>query len=222
MMHTINIIIHVLAGILALATGFIAISTIKGGQKHIRFGGYFIKMISVVIITGLIGVLIYQRNSFLLVITLLSGYNAFSGWRVIRLAGHRPTSIDYIIPVLVFASGIYYVYYIRSISLYWSPVIIYSTLGALAMITIYDLSRFFMPVKTLRKKMRYEHIYKMISALTGLTSAFIGTVLPHYQPYSQILPSVIGLVFIIITLILYAIKQKRLAITAGDHIQTKN
>jgi len=221
-MHTLNIIIHVLAGILALITGFTAITTTKGGKTHIRFGSYFLKLISIVIMTGLIGVLIYQKNNFLLVITLLSGYNAFSGWRVIRLAGHKPMLIDYIVPVLVLANGIYYLYYIMSIGLYWSPVVIYSTLGALAMITLYDLSRGFMRRKTLLKTMIYEHIYKMVSALTGLTSAFIGTVLPQYQPYSQILPSAIGLAFIIIILIIYALKQSNQEIVASQPPQTNH
>jgi len=206
-MHITNIIVHVLAGTLAMLTGFTAIASVKGSRKHIRFGSYFLLMISIVIITGLIGVFIYQKNNFLLVITLLSGYNAFSGFRVIKLAGSKPSFIDYLVPAVVLASGAYYLYYIKSIGLYWSPVIIYSTLGALALITLYDLSKIFITPKVLHKTMISEHIYKMTSALTGITSAFVGTVLPQFQPYSQILPSAIGLAYIIITLITHAIKQ---------------
>jgi hypothetical protein len=32
----------------------------------------------------------------------------------------------------------------------------------------------------------------MVSAFSGLLSAFSGTVFPQFQPYSQILPSVLG------------------------------
>lgn len=200
-MHTLNLILHVIAGIIAMLTGFAAIITVKGGKKHIRSGRYFLKMMVIVIATALIGVFVFERNTFLLVITLLSGYTAYSGLRVLKLHGQKPAWIDYIIPVLVLAAGIYYLYYIRSIGLYWAPVIVYSTLGALALVTIYDLSRVFIPVAILQKTMIYEHIYKVTSSLTGITSAFIGTVLPQFQPYSQILPSACGLAYIIITFI---------------------
>lgn len=202
--HTISITIHVLAGILALITGFAAVFTIKGGKRHVQFGRFFLKSMSVVIATALIGVFVFERNTFLLVITLLSGYNAYSGWRVLKLNGQKPTLQDYMIPLLVFSSGIYYLYYIQSSGLYWSPVVVYSTLGALALITLYDLSRIFIPSSFLQKTRIYEHIYKMSSALSGITSAFVGTVLPHFQPYSQILPSAAGLLFIMITFICQA------------------
>lgn len=203
-MHTISLTIHVLAGILALIAGFAAVFTFKGGKRHVQFGRCFLKSMSVVIATALIGVFVFDRNTFLLVITLLSGYNAYSGWRVLKLNGQKPALQDYIIPLLVLFSGIYYLYYILSSGLYWSPVVVYSTLGALALITLYDLSKIFIPTRLLQKTRIFEHIYKMSSALSGIASAFVGTVLPQFQPYSQILPSAIGLLYIMITFICHA------------------
>jgi uncharacterized membrane protein len=207
-MHTLNIIIHVLAGILAMISGLLAITVVKGGTKHRQAGNFFLKAISIVIITGLFGVIIYQRNTFLLIITLLSGYNAFSGFRVLKLRDRKPLFFDYVVPVMVLAAGAYYLYYIKSIGLYWSPVIIYSTLSALVIVTLYDLCKVFVSVNKLAKTATYEHIYKMTSALTGITSAFLGTVLPQFHPYSQILPSVISLIYIIIKFITYRFKQR--------------
>lgn len=199
--HHLNIAVHILAGTVALFTGLVAAIAGKGGKCHVHFGSYFKYMMVVIILTGLIGVLVFRRNHFLLVITMLSSYTCFSGIRVIRIYGKRPRLTDYLIPVLVQAAAFYYVYYISSLGLYWSPVIIYSTLGALFLVTFYDLSKFFIPVAKLKKATMYEHSYKMISALSGIASAFSGTVFPGYQPYSQFLPSVIGLACIIVTFI---------------------
>jgi hypothetical protein len=206
-LHHLNIILHVLAGSIALLTGVIALSVKKGGKYHTRVGRYFMWMIIVVIITGLVGVFVFRRNNFLLVITLLSGYNCFSGIRVIRLRGKSPAPMDYIVPLVVMASAFYYLYYISSTGLYWAPGIIYSTIGALFLVTLYDLSKIFLSPGLLQKAYRYEHVYKMISALSGITSAFSGTVFPQYQPYSQFLPSLMGLVYIIVIFIRFSNKR---------------
>lgn len=85
-------------------------------------------------------------------------------------------------------------YYIKKIGFFWTPVIIYSTLGALFTVISYDLIRYLIPNSKYGKLWFYEHIYKMIGAFTALLAAFIGTVFASYQPYSQILPSVLGVI----------------------------
>ena len=200
-LHVINIATHVAAGSTALLTGLVALFVKKGGKNHLLFGRVFTWMMGLVILTGLMGVFAFKRNTFLLVLTLLSGYNCFSGIRAVKLGGKKPGSIDYWAPVTVMAAAVYYLYYIHSIGLYWSPVVIYSTIGALFLVTIYDLSKALMPAKLLKKTVIYEHIYKMVSALSGLASAFTGTVFPDHKPYSQFLPSVLGLMCIIVIFI---------------------
>lgn len=199
--HTVNIVIHVAAGILALIAGFAALFVRKGGRKHTRFGRAFTWTIAAVVITGLIGVFVFGRNNFLLVITLLSGYNCYSGIRVMRLNGKSPRYFDYLAAVIAMTAAGYYLYYLHVSGLYWSPVIIYTTLGALFLLTLYDCSKAMFPPALLKKAVLYEHAYKMISAFGAITSAFSGTVLPQYKPYSQFLPSVIGFGFIMITFI---------------------
>lgn len=78
------------------------------------------------------------------------------------------------------------------IALVWSPVVMYSTLGSLLAMTMYDLSRFGWRQRWRRGAWLYEHIWKMMSTYAALLSAFTGTVLAAYQPYSQFLPSVLG------------------------------
>jgi uncharacterized membrane protein len=201
MIHHINIAVHVTAGIFALLTGIAAIIVNKVAAKHRQLGRYFMWLMVIVISTALAGVFVFQRNTFLLVITMLSGYNCFSGIRTIRRNGKRPVFLDYLAVLLIIAAASYYLYFINSIGFYWSPVIIYTTIGSLFMVAIYDLLRGGMSNRLRKKIVLYEHGYKMVSALSALASAFGGTVLPQFKPYSQFMPSLIGLSCIIIIFI---------------------
>ena len=89
----------------------------------------------------------------------------------------------------------------------WSPILIFSTVGALLFIVTYDFLRYLIP-KDKYKKHRiwiYEHIYKMTSAFSAILAAFVGTVFEEYQPHSQYLPSALGMM-IIFGFIIYTYK----------------
>jgi len=191
-LHKTNILIHVIAGTIALLTGIIALIANKGSGLHKGVGNFFLLFLSVVIVTGLLSVLVFGRNTFLLVITVLSGYMGYSGYRTLQTKSNQPQLIDIFIALLSLVSVVYFLYYFKSVGLIWSPVIIYSTVGYLIFIITYDLGRYFMPAGVYSNLWFYEHILKMVSALSGLLSAFFGTVFPQYQPYSQFLPSVFG------------------------------
>lgn len=208
-MHQINIAVHVLAGSVALVVGFAALFVTKKYTWHTRFGRIFMWAMVFVILTGLVGVFVFKRNTFLLVITMLSGYTCFSGIRAVRLRGQKPRLTDRVVPLVVMASAFYYLYYIHSIGLYWAPVVIFSTLGALFLVTLYDLSRSFLPAAFLKKAFLYEHVYKMVSALSALASAFAGTVLPQYKPYSQFLPGTAGLAYVLFVFVQLLTKSPR-------------
>ncbi len=192
LLHKTNIIIHVIAGSLALIMAIIAMIVRKGGKIHNRSGQIFLILIAFVIATGLIGVFVFKVNTFLLVITLLSGYEAYSGYRILKLKSNTPKIQDILVALLTLTSGIYFLYYFKSIGMYWAPVIIYSTVGTLFLLITYDFLRYAIPAKRYGKMWLYEHIYKMVAAFTALLSAFVGTVLPQYHPYSQFLPSILG------------------------------
>lgn len=196
--HKANILLHIITGSLALILGVIALLSIKGGKVHNKSGKYFLKLIFIVILTGLIGVFVFGRNTFLLVITVLSGYVSFSGYRVLSNKSNTPKKFDIIIAIVSLLVLGYFLYYFKSIGMIWSPIIIYSTVGALLIVVIYDFLRYLIP-KTTYKKRRiwiYEHIYKMTSAFSALFSAFTGTVFEEYQPHSQYIPSVLSLLII--------------------------
>lgn len=192
LLHKINIVIHVTAGSLALLTGTIILLTKKATPLHKRFGKFFLLLMAVVIFTGLIGVFVFGRNTFLLIITILSGYLGYSGYRAIKTKSNQRVPIDICMAILCVLLVSYFLYYFSSIGMIWSPVIIYSTVGYLIFIVSYDLLRGFIPAGAYKRMWLYEHILKMVSAFTALLSAFLGTVLPQYHPYSQFGPSVFG------------------------------
>lgn len=219
LIHNINIIIHVLFGTAALLAGIIALSTLKGSSRHKKAGKYFLFFLSVIIVTALTGIFFFSVNVFLLVITMISFYQGYSGYRVIQQRDKGPALIDTIVTILTAASAAYFIYYIKSAGFIWSPVVIYSTIGWLGVFVLYDVCRYFIPFKTYRKVWMYEHIVKMTGAYTAIVSAFTGTVLPiSFQPYSQVLPSAIGSVFIIALCIAYHQRiSKRENVFEKDH-----
>ncbi|SHI60846.1 hypothetical protein [Aquimarina spongiae] len=198
-LHKFNIILHVITGSIALILGIIALTSTKGAKVHNQSGSYFLKLIAVVIVTGLIGVFVFKRNAFLLVITVLSGYVSFSGYRVLILKSNTPKWIDITIAILSVLVLGYFLYYFKSIGMIWSPIVIYSGVGALLLVVTYDLLKYGIPREAYKKHRiwLYEHIYKMTSAFSALLSAFSGTVLERYQPHSQYIPSVIAILIIV-------------------------
>ncbi len=197
--HQSNIAIHVISGTIALLLGLLALLSLKGGVVHNRSGRIFLIFLSIVITTGLIGVFVFKVNAFLLVITTLSGYVGFSGFRVLQTKSNEPKALEILVSFLTLLALGYFMYYFKSIGMIWSPIIIYSTVGAVLFVIIYDFIRYLIPKQTYKSKRiwLFEHIYKMTSAFSALLSAFAGTVLVEYQPESQYLPSALGMVIII-------------------------
>jgi len=206
-LHNINILFHIIAGSVALLLGLIALLTTKGSKAHNKSGKFFLRFISIVILTGLIGVFVFGRNTFLLVITVLSGYVSFSGYRILLSKSNTPKILDIIVAIFSLIVLFYFLYYFKSIGMIWSPILIFSTVGALLFIVTYDFLRYLIP-KDKYKKHRiwiYEHIYKMTSAFSAILAAFVGTVFEEYQPHSQYLPSALGMM-IIFGFIIYTYK----------------
>ncbi len=206
--HQTNIIIHVGSGVLALLLGLVALSTKKGGRAHRKSGLLFLLFLAIVVTTGLLGVLVFNVNQFLLVLTVLSGYNGYSGYRAIKNKSNIPKTQDILVAFLSLGSGIYFLHYMESIGMIWSPVIIYATLGFLFFIISYDLLRYLIPPKKYGKLWLYEHIYKMIAAFTALAAAASGTLLPNYKPYSQFLPSLLGTLLTVVFIVYFYRKSR--------------
>ncbi len=206
MIHKINIIFHVCAGSMALLFGLLALLAPKHTPSHDKFGRIFLGLLVIVVSTGFLGWLFFRSNNFLLMLTVLSGYVGYAGWRTIKLKEKKTSLIDVFISVLAISLGILFLWKFNNSGPEWNPVVIYSTLGALLLVTAYDLFKHFWLHPYIKKWWIYEHIYKMVSAFSAIFSAFIGTLLPNFQPYSQLLPSSFCLLLIIFLILKRALK----------------
>ncbi|MBT2619159.1 MULTISPECIES: DUF2306 domain-containing protein [Chryseobacterium] len=207
--HLTNIIIHVISGTIALSIGFLILLKKKGTLFHKKAGVLFVFFMVLIIITGILGVVVFKRNLFLLVITVLAGYNTYSGVRIVKIKTNTLYLQDVLVMILAMIITLFFLYYLKSIGFYWSPVVIYSTVGYLFLVIFYDVVRYSIPKFKYGNLWMYEHSCKMISALSGLLSAFIGTVLSDYKPYSQILPSVLMTFVMVLFIIQIYRKNKR-------------
>lgn len=195
-LHTINIIVHVLFGTLGLIIGLVTLLFQNQPQRHIRYGRYFMFVLIVVVATAFIGILFFRSNPFLLILTLLAGYVGYSGYRTVRLREQKSSTVDRLLAGSVLIAGVLYVRSMQLAGGNWSSAVVYPTLSALLLVVGYDLIKHAWLFQRLKTWWLYEHIYKMMSAYSALTSAFAGTVFSHYKPYSQILPSTFGVLLI--------------------------
>lgn len=196
-LHQANIAAHVGFGLAALALGFAQFFTKKGGPVHRFIGRSFLAAFSVVILSAAIGSLLFQFRAFLVVITMLAAYNAVSGFRALRIRDKGLSAFDVAFSVLGLAAVGLFLYYIERVNFPWDRTVIYATLGSLALVASYDLLRVIFPRRVFGTSWIYEHIYKMTSAFSALSSAAFATVFPAWAPASQLGPSVVGILLIL-------------------------
>ncbi len=190
-LHTTNIVLHVICGTAALALGLAQLFAAKGGATHRRLGRLFAYLVGAVVATAALGLGLFGFRAFLAVLTLLVAYWTYSGVRAARNRGRGPQMQDGVASVVGLAAVALFCYWLPSVRFPWVPSIIYSTLGTLTLVALYDLGRFAFPPGWHDRLWQYEHIVKMIGAHAAIVAAFSGTVLSALQPYSQILPSVV-------------------------------
>lgn len=190
MLHQANIIIHVLAGILAMLIAIVPYASQKGGATHNRYGRIFLYLMAVVIITALNGVIFFRDRPFLTVVTMQSFYLAYSGYRVLKTKTTGFTTMDFSVMVIVLFSLLLFLWDFRNANILWSPVIVYYLCGYLILILAFDILRYFVPGLIKYKRFWiYEHIWKISGAFGALVSAGAGTVFAQYEPWNQIVPA---------------------------------
>ena len=191
-LHWTNLGLHIAFGTAALALGLVAICSAKGGRSHIRAGRLFIYAYLVVIATATVGLLVFDFRSFLAVVTLLSFYDVFAGYRALQLRGRRPELVDRIVSVVGLIAPFLFIAIMRYLHQPWSPVLTWSILGGLIAMSGYDVLRNILPLSWLKRVWVQEHLVKMMGAYIAITSAFSGTVFGRYMPWAAIIPSALG------------------------------
>ncbi len=80
---SVTLVVHILAGVIALLAGLAAIVTTKGGRRHNQAGRLYVRTMALVVVTAL-PLAAWTDNWFLFSIAIFSGYLVFAGTRVIR------------------------------------------------------------------------------------------------------------------------------------------
>ena len=99
------LIIHILAGTVALMSAALAVSSAKGKKFHVLSGRtYFWSMVSIFLTA--IPMSVVSSNTFLFLIAIFSFYLAFAGMRFARNRNGVPSIIDWLAIGLMVFSGI--------------------------------------------------------------------------------------------------------------------
>ena len=97
--------IHILAGLVALVSAALALSSKKGKKFHILIGKAYFWSMAIIFLTAL-PLSTITSNVFLFLITIFSFYLAFSGMRFAKNRKGVPTRIDLIAVNFMLLSGV--------------------------------------------------------------------------------------------------------------------
>ena len=196
--HLFNLAVHVGTGIAAIALGLLLLARAKGTPAHRRQGRIFVLLTLVVCATGAVGSAFFRFVPLFAILTLLVTYQLLSGWRAVYTRAEGPDRIDALLALCAAAGALGLLPALRQASgeAGAAPVVVMSTLGALALLLAYDAARWCFPRRWHAVLWRYEHIYKLVASLFGMLSAASGNLVRAGQPWSQLLPSLLGMVVV--------------------------
>ncbi len=191
--HLLNIALHIGAGSAAIVLGVALLIRATGSPAHRRQGRVFVLLTAIVCATGVVGTVFFRFIPLFAVLTLLVSYQLLSGWHAVHTKGLGPGRID---ALLLLCASAWAIGLLPLLLDERAGPVIYSTLGALALLFAYDAARWRFPRHWHATLWRYEHIYKMVASLFGMLSAASGNLLRVGQPWSQLLPSLLGMAVI--------------------------
>jgi hypothetical protein len=204
-----NAVIHLAAGAIALMIGVVPLLSTKGGRAHRRFGRVVVGLGAIVLITALISVVFDDAPMALAAVTLSAGYQYVGSLRALALRDRGPGWPDALLACLAVALAAWMLIERKSGGASWPPALAYGTLGFLAMVVFYDLSRHAWPQLWLRRIRPLDHGLKMTGFYFAMASAGAGNLLRNWQPWSQVLPSAIGVTVMAVLAFLYFRRQAR-------------
>ncbi|MFC5741694.1 hypothetical protein [Dyella tabacisoli] len=198
-----NVALHVSLGVCGLLVGLVPLLSIKGAAVHRRFGLIFVGLASMVLLTALIADVAYRQPIALLAASLSAGYQYIASLRALALRTHGPNTIDALLAMAALAGCAALIASMNAGTASWSPMIGYSTAGYLASIALYDLSRPLWAKVWLQRIRPLDHGLKMAGCYFAMFSAGMGNLFKNLQPWSQVLPSSLGLLVMLVLAIMY-------------------
>lgn len=212
----VNIYTHVITGSILLILGIVPMAFSKGGYWHKRIGRLYVSLYVIVLATAIIGVIFFRTQPALMAITLAALYGYISGTRALKIKSSGPTIIDNLISIgAIIISASMLIVMSKNSSASWSPVMGYSVIGITITHALYDLSRNFWVGIWTKKIWPIDHGYKMIGSYFALASAGSGNLIRDFQPWSQIAPSIIGVIVSVVFIYLYFKHPNRLMSIPG-------
>ncbi|NML61437.1 hypothetical protein HHL21_10180 [Massilia sp. RP-1-19] len=192
--HLLNIGVHVGAGTIAMAIGFWLLAAAKGTPSHRKRGRLFAWFTLAVCASAVVGNAVFRFMPLFAVLTVLVLYQLLSGWRAVYTKAAGPNQVDAMLGAGAAWWAISLVPLVLTNSTRESaPVVVYATLAALFALIAYDALRWLFPRAWHATLWRYEHIYKLVASLFSMLSAAAGNLFPQGQPWSQLLPSALGI-----------------------------
>jgi uncharacterized membrane protein len=190
--HLSNIALHIGAGTIAMSIGFWLLATGKGTATHRRVGRIFAGFTLLVCASAAIGTVFFRFMPLFAVLTVLVLYQLLSGWHVVYTREAGPNRVDALLCASAAIGGIALVPHMLASGGSGASVL-YSSLGALLVLVLYDALRWLFPRRWHATLWRYEHIYKLLASLFAMLSAALGNLFPQGQPWSQLGPSAAGI-----------------------------
>lgn len=207
--HATNIVVHVTAGIVALLLGVVPLVTRKGGPTHRRVGRAFVWVGAVVLIAAAIGDIFYNAPAPLVGASIAAGYGYVSGLRALALRTHGPDWKDALLAILGLLACVLLYVFMGPGTASWTPAIGYSTIGYVATLAVYDLSRFGWSRAWLAHARPLDHGLKMTGAYFGMMSAGFGNLFSELQPWSQVGPTGLGFAVMGTLAVIYVTGHRR-------------
>lgn len=197
--HALNLSVHVGAGIAGIVAGFAILFKPKGTTWHRSRGRFFAICVLVVTATAALGSIFFRFMPLFVVLSVLTTYQLVSGWRSVRNRHLGPSLFDAVWTVAAVVATILLIPILLSAPTHGSSqkIVVLSTLGGLALVLAYDLLRWLFPRRWFARLWAYEHVYKLVASFSALLSAFAGNVIRFGQPWSQILPPLLGAVLVV-------------------------
>lgn len=206
--HLINVVFHVLSGSLALLAGVVPLVSRKGGRLHRRVGRVFVWIVAVTLGTAAVGDIFFGSPPALIAVSISAGYGYLSSLRALALRTRGPGWIDAGLALVGLAACAALWVYMGPGTTSWTPALGYSTIGYLAMLAIYDLSRHLWGTAWLAHARPLDHGLKMTGVYFALMSAGVGNLLPDWHPWTQVGPSILGVVVMIAIAIAYPLRTR--------------
>lgn len=175
LLHTFNIVLHVSAGLAALAMGLWQLAVPKGGPSHRRRGRWLLALAGTSVASAGLGAVLFRPRPDLLAVCLLVAYQLYSGWRCLRLPRGGRELADWGPAVLLLASAIAM---LTADGHFWPAPVVRSVAAAMIFTASYDLIRTVFPVAWRQFPNPAEHAWRLCAMIGALASVAAAQQLP--------------------------------------------